>query len=84
MSDMERLQSEVDKLREELEQHRQRELADLKDQLAQAQTAAAHYRAEAERNAELGRQIHREMQAEIDKLRGKLDSQVIQNGRPRN
>lgn len=47
MSDQESLQAEVERLRDEVESYRQRELADLRTQLAAAREAAEHYRAEA-------------------------------------
>lgn len=75
------LQAEIDKLRGELEQYKRNELEELRFQLEQERIASAHFRAEAERNAELGRKIHREMQAEIDTMRIKLEAREMQNGR---
>jgi hypothetical protein len=49
MSSDESLQAEVEKLRSEVESHRQRELAELKSALAAAREDASHYRAEAYR-----------------------------------
>lgn len=75
MSDSD-LQAEVDRLRAEVESYRQRELADLKAALSVAQHEAAHYRAEAQRNAEVGRQIASECQQQIVELRSKLEAAV--------
>ncbi len=66
------LQSEVEKLRGELEAHRQRELAELRSALASASAAAAHYRQEAERNADLGRKIHQQAETTIAELRATI------------
>lgn len=67
------LQPEVERLRAEVESYRQRELADLRSALAQAREEATHYRTEAHRNAELGRQIAAKYETEIVELRGKLE-----------
>lgn len=74
MDDVQRLQEENRNLREEVESYRQRELASLKEALAQAKDEADHFRREAHRNADVGRKIHTEMQAEINKLRGQLEA----------
>ena len=76
------LAAENEALRLELEGLRQRELSELREQLALAKDQAAHFRAEAERNAALGRRIHSEGQAEIQRLRAAMESTPIQNGRP--
>lgn len=68
------LQAEVDGLRAELESYRQRELEDLRAQLAAARQEASHYKGEALRNAEAGRQIHLEAQEQITKLRAQLET----------
>ena len=68
------LQAENEKLRQEIEAYRLRELESLRDQLAEAKAEAAHYRSEAQRNADLGRKIHAEQQAEIDRLQNRLQS----------
>ncbi len=74
MSDPERLQAENESLREEIDGYRQRELADLRQQLAEAKSDVVHYRAEAERNANTGRQIYNEAQAELTRLRDQVRS----------
>ena len=74
MSDTERLQAENQELRQQVEAYRQGELTTLREMLAEAKTASAHYRAEAERNAELGRQIHREAQSEIERLKTRVQA----------
>lgn len=68
----ESLESEVERLRAEVESHRQRELATLREALAAAREEAAFYRAEAQRNAEVGRQIDREYRQQVEQLRAKL------------
>ncbi len=72
MADIEAVQAENKKLRQEVEAYRLRELETLKTQLAEAQAEAAHYRSEAQRNADLGHKIHDGQQAEIDRLQTKL------------
>lgn len=84
MSDTEKLQTEVDGLRQQLEAYRQRELDALRGQLAEATASTAHYRAEAQRNADLGRQIHTEAQAEISRLVFRVQSlEQLPNARER-
>ena len=72
MSDPADQQAEIQALREQIEGYRQRELEDLRSQLAEARTQAAHYRAEAERNANLGHEIAREAEAERARLRERI------------
>ncbi len=68
MADPEQLQAEVEILRQQVEVYRQSELDTLREQLAEAKASSAHYKGEAERNAEVGRQIHREAEAERTRL----------------
>lgn len=78
------LSQEVKELRQEVESYRQRELDDLRTQLAEAKSLAEHYRAEAERNAEVGRKIYIDSQQEINTLRAKIQaSEGLKNERPR-
>lgn len=72
MDELDRLKAENLKLREEVEVSRQRELAELKEQLALAQADVVHYRSEAQRNADTGRHIHMEAQTEITRLRDRI------------
>ena len=66
------LQAEVERLRAEVESHRQRELAELRSALAIAREESAAYRQEAYRNAEAGRQIAHGYQQQITELTTKL------------
>lgn len=76
------LQAEVERLRAEVESYRQREVAELRTALAAAREDAAHYRAEAQRNADLGRQIAAEYQNKITELQTKLNAREdLSNGR---
>jgi len=75
------LKAEVERLRAEVEGYRTRELEQLRAQLAQALADLEHYRAEAQRNADVGRAIYAESQAEIMRLQQKLDAQVLPNAR---
>lgn len=75
-------QAEVERLRAELESYRQRELADLKTALTQCREERDHYKAEAYRNAEAGRQISSGLNQTIVELRSKLESRdLLLNGR---
>lgn len=65
--------SEVERLRAELETYRLRELQGLRDTLAAVVAERDHYKAEAYRNADIGRQIHQDAQAELTKLRTQLE-----------
>lgn len=60
--------SELDRLRREVEALRQREVDDLRKQVEQLTAERDHYRDEAHRNAELGRQIASQSEAEISAL----------------
>ena len=71
MSD-ERQDAEILELREQLEAYRLREVEDLRSQLAEAKAEAAHYRTEAERNAQLGHQIAREAESERVRLKDRI------------
>lgn len=83
MGDVERLQAENEALRAELDGCRRRELEALRTQLAEAKAAAEHYRLEAQRNADLGREIHREGQAESARLKARIQSlEQLPNARP--
>ncbi len=77
-------QSELERLRAEVESHRQRELAELRSALADARAEASHYRNEAQRNSDLGHQIYSEGQAQIAALKEKLANVATGtgNGRP--
>jgi len=68
------LEAEILKLREQLEASRLREVEDLRSQLAETKAEAAHYRAEAERNAQLGHQIAREAESERTRLRERISA----------
>lgn len=74
-------QSEIERLRAEVESHRQRELSDLRSALAaareelrQAKVEASHFRGEAERNATTGRMIASEAERQIADLRTQLQA----------
>jgi len=67
------MQVEIDKLRAEIEDYKQRELADLRTALTAALSDVAHYRSEAQRNADLGREIHTTAQEEITRLRSQIE-----------
>jgi hypothetical protein len=67
------LQAEVERLRTEVESYKQRELADLRAALASALSDVAHYRNEAQRNADIGREIHATAQEEIARLRSQIE-----------
>ena len=64
--------TEIERLRTEVAQRRQQELDGLRQQLSDALADAAHYKSEANRNAEIGRQIASEAQQTIAGLRTQL------------
>lgn len=66
------MESELERLRAEVEQRRQQELNDLRQRLSEALLEVEHYKGEAHRNAEIGRQIAAEAQKTIDGLRNQL------------
>lgn len=70
----ESLEDEVVRLRAEVESHRTRELAELRAALSTAQAEVAHFRAEAQRNADLGRQIAAGYQEQLTEARARLDA----------
>ncbi len=83
MNDVDRLQAENEELRQQIDSHRQREVAELRQQLAEARAEVVHYRSEAFRNVEVGRQLHAEAQGEITRLKNRV--QVLEgmsNARP--
>jgi len=64
--------AEIQRLREQVEAYRLREVEELKAQLSEAKALAAHYRQEAERNVQIGHQIAREAEAERARLRERI------------
>jgi hypothetical protein len=83
MDELERLRAENEKLRSTIDGMRQREMEALREQLALALKDVDHYRQEAIRNADQGRKIYIEMQAEIQKLRDRLAAkEALPNARP--
>lgn len=68
------LRQENERLRSEIEAMRQRELEQLRSALAQMTAERDHMRGEVNRNAEAGRQLHSEMQGEINRLRAENES----------
>ena len=77
---------ELIRLRQQVEEYRLRELESLQTQLAEAKANAEHYRAEAERNAQIGHQIAREAEAERARLRERISvleqSSSVRTSRP--
>ena len=73
----ESIDQELDRLRAEVESHRQRQLAELKAAKEKAEQEAMHFRNEAQRNAELGRQIAAEYQLQVNDLRAKLEAKTL-------
>lgn len=65
---------EIDRLRAELEEYRQRELRSLGAQFAEAKALAEHYRSEAQRNADIGRQIAAEAERERTMLKAQIEA----------
>ena len=74
MIDLKAARAENLQLRQEIEAYRLRELESLRNQLAESKAESVHYRGEAQRNADLGRKIYAEQQAEIDRLKNRLQT----------
>lgn len=72
--DIKLILEENTKLRELLEQHRERELTELRERTLAAEAKVEHYRNEAQRNADLGRQIAAEFERKIVELEAKVES----------
>jgi hypothetical protein len=70
----ESLQAEVERLRSEVQSYRERELADMRSALAVAREESAHYKAEAFRNAEVGREIDATYRERIAALQSQLEA----------
>jgi len=71
MADLDNLIIENQDLRERLELYRQREVDTLRAQVADLTEAVQHFRAEAQRNADLGRQIAADYERKISDLTAK-------------
>ena len=61
--------AELERLRTEVETLRNRELDDLRTRLAEMTAERDHFRVEANRNADVGREIHALAQQQIDFLK---------------
>ena len=73
------LVAENEKLRAILDECRQRELDDLRQRLADATESARHYREEAQRNADLGRQIAADYERQVRDLQSR--NQILEQAR---
>lgn len=67
------LLAENERLRAMLEEQRQREMVELRQRLAEAEAKVEHYRSEAQRNADVGRQLAAEYEKKITELKAKVD-----------
>lgn len=82
-TEMKITETEIARLREENERLRKEIMESLREQLTKVASDAEHYRAEAQRNADIGRQIHTEAQAEIERLKTRVQSlEQLPNDRP--
>jgi HAMP domain-containing protein len=77
------VRSEVERLRQEVEAARLREIEVAQSELARLRAEVKHYRAEAERNAVIGRRIYVEMQGEVERLKNTIQVLRGSNGRGR-
>ena len=71
-SNMEQLQKENKALRLEIHFVREQGLATLRERVTLAEKSSEHYKAEAQRNADLGRQIASESEKKIIELKAKI------------
>ncbi len=77
------LKAENERLRQEIEAYKQRELEQLRQQLSEAREHAEHYKQEANRNASVGHQIYAEMQKQVAALQNELvRAKSLPNMRP--
>lgn len=67
------LLAQNESLRAELDAFRKRETEELKRQLAEAKASAEHYRKEAQRNADIGKQIAADYEKKLVELQTKID-----------
>lgn len=77
--------SELVRLRNEVEAYRQKELADLRQRVLEAEHARDHYRQEAQRNADAAREINATLTGKITELQTKLqahESNDVRSRRP--
>ena len=72
---------ENQKLRSLLEEHRQREMSDLRQRLSESQAKEEHYRNEAQRNADIGRQLAAEYERKLSELKVKVEAYERTSGR---
>ena len=72
--DIKNILEDNSRLRSLLEQHRERELADLRQRTLEAEAKVEHYRNEAQRNADIGRQIASEFERKIAELKAKIEA----------
>lgn len=76
MMDEDQIKSILDennRLRSLIEEQRQRELADLRQRLVEAEAKVEHYRAEAQRNADIGKQIAAQYEQKVMELKTKVE-----------
>ena len=76
------LSKQVAQLKAELAEYKRRELDQLRHDLAEARAAVEHYKTEAQRNAETGRQIAAGFAEEVERLRVQLSAHELPNQRP--
>lgn len=72
--DIKTILEENSRLRTLLEQHREREMADLRQRTMEAEAKVEHYRNEAQRNADTGRQIAFEYDRKLAELKAKIEA----------
>lgn len=73
---------ENQKLRALLEEQRQREMSDLRQRLSESEAKMEHYRAEAQRNADIGKQLAAEYERKLTELKAKVEAYERTSGRP--
>lgn len=76
------LSEENRKLRDRIEEGRQREMTDLRQRLIESDAKVEHFRNEAQRNADIGRQVAAEYERKLTELKGKVEAYERTNARP--
>jgi 2',3'-cyclic-nucleotide 2'-phosphodiesterase (5'-nucleotidase family) len=74
MNDNDSLKAENKRLSKLVEEYRKKEVEELRQRLAEAEAMVEHYRAEAQRNADVGRQISSEYEKKINELKGRVET----------
>ena len=82
MNEYQDIIEENKRLQSLVEEYRQKEIDELRKRLVDAEAKAEHYQNEAQRNADVGRQIASQYETKITELRTKLEIYERTSTRP--